>query len=135
MKKLLKLLFLANKAFFMELMVEDLYGEIPLKVSDPGITILREQITKMDRWFRYQSLALSRRMVNNPKEAGVIMGMLLQVKVMMWMLSGGQVTDELAPDTSSAEKAAQDRVARETKAAQDLANSIEIAKNLGKKKA
>lgn len=109
MKKLNRILFDLNKNEFLDYVVEDLFKSIPNKVSDNAISVLNEQRTKIDKWFLWQAFVLQRRLVNNPTEAATIMGMLLQIKVMMHMLSEGVVSDELAPDTSPASKAAADR--------------------------
>lgn len=113
MKKLNRILFDLNKNEFFDYAVEDLFGSIPARVSDNAISILSEQRTKVDKWFLWQAFVLQRRLVNNPTEAAAIMGMLLQIKVMMHMLSGGIVSEELAPDTSPAAKAMADRIKKE----------------------
>ena len=132
-QKFLRTLFTLNKQFFMDLVVEDLMGQVPLKVSQPVVTILAEQMSKFTKWYVWQAFVLQKRMVNNPKEANIIMGMLLQIKVNMHMLAGGDVTEELAPDTSPAEKARADRIARETADAAKLTENIEAAQRFGKR--
>lgn len=133
MKKLNRILFDLNKSEFFEYAIEDLFGSVPNKVSDNGVSVLREQRTKVEKWFMWQAFVLQRRLVNNPKDATMIMGMLLQIKVMLHMLAGGTVTDELAPDTSPAAKAAADRLRKETEAHAKELEGITAFKNGPKK--
>lgn len=124
MKHLLRLLFRTYKAQIIDLVIEDLYEQVPSKISQPAFTILAEQQTKITKWLLWQAFTLQRRMVNNPKEAALIMGMLLQIKVTLHMVIGGSTIDEIAPDTVSAEKAKTDRIAREKDDAERLKASV-----------
>lgn len=112
-EKLLRFLFKTNKKFFLDLTLEDLYGQIPKQVSDPGIAVLLEQKSKFDRLFMWQAYVLQRRMVFNPKEGEMLMGMLIQIKMFSHMIAGGVATTEESAGVSSAAKAAEDRKRRE----------------------
>jgi len=94
---------------FVDLMVEDFYGQIPTKVSDTAVSILSEKRNKVDQWFLYQAFVLQRRLVNNPKDASMIMGMLFQIKIMRHMLSGNEFQGDTPTDTLPASTAVENR--------------------------
>ena len=109
MNKNLRKTFEKNKKQFFEFALDDLYGQVPSKVSDPGLRVLQEQREKVDRWLMWQAYVLQRRMLYNPKEAPLLMGMLLQIKILSFALSGGVASDGKTEGTSSAAKARADR--------------------------
>lgn len=117
MKKLLRILFETHKKVFLEFAVEDLFGQIPSKVSDPGVTVLMDQRAKVEKWFMWMAYVLQRRMLNSPNEAEMIHGMLVQIKMMAHIIGASTVAD---PTTDGIKPAAKAKADREAKEAEDL---------------
>ena len=117
MKHLLRIIFESNKKAFLQFAVEDLFGQIPAKVSDPGVTVLMDQRAKMEKWFMWMAYVLQRRMLSNPREAEMIHGMLLQIKMMAQVIGSSTMPN---PPTEGLQPAAKARAEREAKEAADL---------------
>lgn len=114
MRHLLRYLFKTYRQFFYDLILEDLYGQIPKNISDPGISVLAADRAKVDRWLMWQALVLQRRLLHNPQEANPIMGMLLQIKMTSFILSGNIIVDNKIDGLTPAAKARADREKAQT---------------------
>lgn len=122
MKHIRRVMFEANRQEFYEFAIKDLYGDIPKKISDPGLRVMQDQKDKFDDWLKWQAFVLQQRMMHKPGEAQLIMGMLVQIKMLSFMLSGSTIQDtKMAGLTPAAEA----RQAREREEAEMLDKAIE----------
>lgn len=105
MKWLIRYILKFHRETLLNEIVSDYFGSIPVKVSDEAISVLSEKRVRVEKWIAYQSLHLQRRMVNEPKNADVLFGMLLQAKLMNHMITGVKSIPEELEGTISMNQA------------------------------
>lgn len=113
MKFLIKYLLKFHREIVLNEVVHDYFGEIPNKVTDPAITILDEKKQAIARWIQYQAFHLQRRMVQDPAKAQILFGMMLELKIMNQMLTGGRTIIQDTEGIAPASKAEEERERRE----------------------
>lgn len=86
MRFLIKLLYKKYRTDFLDLMVQDLLEDIPENISEPALSILGEKKRKIERFLLFQASILQRRLAKNPKDAERNLGMLVQIKLWIYLL-------------------------------------------------
>lgn len=88
MKKIiLEWLFNKYSYEFEMLMVNSLIGEIPESTKEPTIEFLQDNRKQLEKWLLHQNYVLQKRAVSNPKDAAVISGMLVYIRILMSIIS------------------------------------------------
>lgn len=114
--KFLRGLYHIHRERFLDFAVADFYEAIPKKVSEPAITILEEKRKLIDDWILFQAYAIQRRIPRSSKGVDTTFGMLLQLRLMRHMISGGSLTmTEAEEGLLPASKAREDREREEEK--------------------
>lgn len=129
MKTLIKYLLKFHRETLMTEIIADYFNLIPQKITDEAISILKEKRPRIDKWIAFQALTLQRRMVNDPKNPQITFGMLLQLKLISHMISGGQTLQEEVENTQPSSGAQEERERKE-----ELQKSIEGARAFKNKK-
>lgn len=113
MNYLLKLIYKFHREKFLDFAVAEFYENIPKRVTDAAITILEDKRKSVDDWILFQAYVLQRRVASNMKAVDTTFGMLLQLKLMQHMISGGRISTPDAEGTIPASAAQRDREIRE----------------------
>lgn len=129
MKYLIKYLLRFHRETILTEIVGDYFNDIPKKVSDEAVTILEEKRQRVDKWVAFQAFHLQRRVVHDPAKAQVIFGMLLQLKLMSHMISGGKSIPDEVEGTQPASSAQAEREKQEA-----LDKAMQGVAAFGKKK-
>lgn len=122
---MLRLVYKMFKTKIWELVVEDMFGNIPKDVSEPSLEFLGNGKDTLERFFAINAYQLQRAAINNPKQSDIYTGMLIYIKSLM-------ITVKRAPTTR--EKINIKKTPDEGLSMVDRVNSfIEKGKNFNKK--
>lgn len=105
MKYLIKLIYKFHRETVLNEVVADFYKEVPKEISEPAVSILKDKRRVIDNWIAYQAFVLQRRIATNKKGIDTVFGMLVQLRVMKHLISGGVVLPEKADGAISIKKA------------------------------
>ena len=110
--------------------VAELYEDIPTSISAPVLTFVAEKRQKLERLMYFQAYYLQRRIAKVPKEADVIFGMLIQIKLFLHSVSNEKVSN-IPEDTLPSSHAEESRQAKE--ALDKALEGVETFKKAGAK--
>jgi len=128
MERLIKYVLKFHREKVLNAVILDYFGSIPTNVSEPAIGFLEEKRNAIDKWLIYQSYVLQRRMVHDPKNAQVIFGMLLELKLMKQMIAAGKELPPEVEGTKTVGQVRKEREEREAEAAKELEEALKGAK-------